>query len=810
MFYLLLSRDRALVLLPKSNNTLKSRNNILLCACFLLFTATSFADDSLHTSFAHKGLIDLRTKDLNRGHLSLAGEWAFYWNHLLTPDSLQYVKPSFTNLPQLWNNTIIDGKQLPAQGYATYALTVLLPHKREPLAFKIPDVYTSYRLYVNGKIFSENGKTGTSSSSAEPWWSNEVHSIPNDTDTLQIVWQISNFAHSKGGANETITIGNKRQIIHDHDQTTALNFMLTGCLFMGGLFFFGLYMFGRYDKTLLFFALFSMVFSYRLIGADPYSLHPFIEGTSWYVTIRLEYLSLYISELLFALYIRHLYLQDTNKKVIYTMAAICGLFILSVLVLPPKIFTSFINAFLIFSFLNIAYVLYVFIAAARNKRTGAIYSLAGAIILMFVFIYTGVNYLYGHKDNQLLVMVGYILFFFLQSLILSYRFAYNLKKAKRMAERALLAKSQFLSTMSHEIRTPLNAVIGLTHLMLKNEPRKDQKEELQIMLFSANNLLSIVNDILDFNKIEAGKIHFEYIETDMRDIAKNTVGGFKTFADEKGIDLHIETDNNLDVTVMADPTRTSQVLTNLIHNAIKFTTKGSVTFSITVESKTDTTIDLRFSVKDTGIGIPKEKQQIIFDRFTQADSSTSRSFGGTGLGLSICKSILEKQGSSLHLESFEGKGTTFYFVQSFPVCKKIQPEIVKPVIAVAPSNKPLQGVSILLVEDSEFNVLVATRFLQSWGAEIDVAQNGKEAIEKFNEGKHKLILMDLHMPVMDGRDATIELRRQGTKVPIIALTASIYADENNKVIACGANDIVVKPFEPESLRNKLIQYLQIA
>lgn len=776
-----------------------------------MFAANSFAADSLHIFSAKKGLIDLRNANPDQKEINLTGEWAFYWNQILSPDSLQYAQPEYISFPSLWNNTEFKGKKLPAQGCATYALTVLLPHTREPLAFKIPDVYSAHCLYVNGKVFSKNGKVATNAADEKPWWSNEVRAIPNDLDTLNIVWQVSNFSHSKGGAKETLTIGNKQQIIHGHDQTTAFDFLLTGCLFMGGLFFFGLYMFGRYDKTLLFFSLFSMIFSYRIVGADPYSLHPFIEGTSWFLCTRFEYLSLYLSELLFGLYVRSLYPQDAHKKIFTAIYIILGLFIASVLVLPPIIFTSFIDAFLIFSFLNIGYVLYIFINAVLRKRTGAVYSLAGAIVIMCVFLYTGLAYLNQFKVNQLLVMCGYILFFFLQSLILSYRFAHNLKKAKRQAERALLAKSQFLSTMSHEIRTPLNAVIGLTHYMLKNEPRKDQKEELQIMLFSANNLLSIVNDILDFNKIEAGAIKFEYIETNMRDIAKNTVGGFKTFAEEKAIELHTHVDKDLDVTVLADPTRTSQVLTNLVHNAIKFTTKGSVTLSVTIDSRTEENIVLRFSVKDTGIGIPHDKQHIIFERFTQADSSTSRSFGGTGLGLSICKSILEKQGCTLHLESKEGEGTTFYFVQTFAICNKIIEEIPAPVL-VKPtnSNKPLQGINILLVEDSEFNIIVATRFLQNWGAVIDVAQNGKEAIEKFDEERHKLILMDLHMPVMDGRDATLELRRKGTTVPIIALTASIYADENNKVLACGANDIVVKPFEPESLRNKLLQYLKIA
>jgi signal transduction histidine kinase/ActR/RegA family two-component response regulator len=444
---------------------------------------------------------------------------------------------------------------------------------------------------------------------------------------------------------------------------------------------------------------------------------------------------------------------------------------------------------------------------ARNKRKGSKYSLISIAISLSVFAVLDLNYFGIIPSPDAWILSGYLLFFILQSLILTFRFADNLKLARQKAEDASLAKSQFLSTMSHEIRTPLNAVIGLTHLMLKNDPRKDQEDELKIMLFSANNLLSIVNDILDFNKIEAGKIHFECIETNMHEIIKNITGGFKTYADEKGIDLIVESDNSLDVTVLADPTRTSQVLTNLVHNAIKFTSKGSVTISYKVEERNNSVISILFSVKDTGIGIPPEKQRVIFDQFTQADSSTSRSFGGTGLGLSICKSILEKQGCRMQLQSEESKGTEFFFTQSFPVCKKIEAAIKA---VVVDNNKPFLGIRILLVEDSEFNIIVATRFLQAWGAEIDVAQNGQEAIDKFDEEKHKLILMDLHMPVMDGRDATIQLRKQGTKVPIIALTASIYADENKKVIACGANDIVVKPFEPESFRNKLMQYLKTA
>ena len=786
---------------------MKNLSYILICILIVLTASCAHAADSSYHLTAKKGLLDLRSASIGEDEISFSGEWAFYWQQLLTPDSLEHFKPGYTAFPALWNNTIINGKTLPAKGYATYALTVLLPPDSKPLAINIPDVYSSYRLYVNGKVIAENGKPGRSADDSQPWWSNEMRTIAPGTDTLRIVWQIANFSHAKGGAAQTISIAEKDSVIYRKDQSTAFSFLLTGCLFMGGMFFLGLYIFGRYDKTLLLFSLFCITYSYRIVGADPYSLHTFIQGTPWWITTRLEYLSLYFSEFLFTLYVLNLYPAQASRAVSSIIAVICALFCVSVFVLPAYIFTMLIKVFLGFSLVNMLYTLYVFSSAVRKKMTGSVYSLGGAVILVLVFVYIGLAYIQQFKANEAFVIIGYILFFFLQSLILSYRFAHNLKKAKRVAEKALLAKSQFLSTMSHEIRTPLNAVIGLTHLMLKNDPRKDQEEELKIMLFSANNLLSIVNDILDYNKIEAGKIHFECIETDMHSIVKNIAGGFKTYAEEKGIQLECSTDETLDVTVLADPTRMSQVLTNLVHNAIKFTARGSVKITVAAEQRNTNTITLRFTVKDSGIGIPAEKQRIIFDQFTQADSSTSRSFGGTGLGLSICKSILEKQGVTMQLVSEEGIGTEFYFVQTFPVCKKIAQD-KKPV--TVSNARPLEGISILLVEDSEFNIVVATRFLQSWGAEIEVAQNGQEALDKFNEAKHQLILMDLHMPVMDGRDATIELRKQGTKVPIIALTASIYADENDKVIACGANDVVIKPFEPESLRNKLLHYLKIA
>jgi signal transduction histidine kinase/ActR/RegA family two-component response regulator len=757
---------------------------------------------------AKNGLLDLRGENLFERPVALNGQWKFFWKQLVMPGDRPATSPEYVNFPSLWNNDTIRGQQLSSQGFASYTLTVLLPKQRPEIGLELPDVYSSYNFFVNGTLVARSGQPGKNRLETIPFWSSRTVNLQSSTDTLFILLQVANFEHAKGGTYKEILLGDKNQLLLKWQRDSAYDLVLAGCLFMGGLFFLGLYLFGRNDKTILYFSLFCMLYSYRMIGTDSYVLHTLLPDLPWILTIRLEYLTLTLSLMLFVRYTKCLYPEDANALVMKMVEGFCILYTLLILFTPTAVFTSLINIFLASMFICIAYAIYVYLRAARNRRAGSIYALGSSFVVILIFLLSNLNYFQFLPAMKPVVFGGYIAFFFLQSLALSQRFALSFKAAAVQAQQGLRVKSEFLSTMSHEIRTPLNAVIGMTHLLLRNQPRNDQKKDLDVLLFSATNLLSIVNNILDYNRIEEGKISFEQIPMDIAEIACHVVSGLQTSAKEKNIELKTKFDGRLDGKVLGDPTRISQVISNLVHNAVKFTENGFVLLSAVVNSCTEDQITVTISVKDTGIGIEPDKQKMIFERFTQADSSTSRNFGGTGLGLAISKRILQLQGVSLQLESEAGKGSTFYFTQTFTrYSEKEMDELAK---VTETEHAALKGMSILLVEDNPFNVMVAQTMLENKGAKIDVASNGKEAIDKLNAAKHQIVLMDLNMPIMDGYEATSVLRKRGETLPIIALTASTLKEVESGIYAAGLTDIVVKPFNPEDLFRVIIHHARFA
>jgi PAS domain S-box-containing protein len=384
----------------------------------------------------------------------------------------------------------------------------------------------------------------------------------------------------------------------------------------------------------------------------------------------------------------------------------------------------------------------------------------------------------------------------------------ELIKAKEEAESAAIAKSQFLSTMSHEIRTPMNAVIGFTHLLLQQNPRPDQMDYLNILKFSAENLLVIINDILDFSKIEAGKIEFEEVEFNVLSLLENIRSGTLQKAEEKGVQLKLMVDPDLDMLLIGDPVRLAQILTNLISNAVKFTEEGKVTISASLQKKENEHVTIDFEIKDTGIGIPPDKIDTIFDSFTQASSDTTRKFGGSGLGLSITNGLLVLLKSNIHVQSTVGKGSVFYFSLDFRTSSNNA--LASREKNASDSPLTLKGLKVLIVEDNVINVVLMKSFMKQWGVEYDIAENGLVACEKVRKNDYDLVLMDLQMPEMDGYQATTEIRKLPGKkyaeLPIVALTASAMLDIKDIAYQVGMNDYISKPFSPTELHAKMALY----
>lgn len=385
----------------------------------------------------------------------------------------------------------------------------------------------------------------------------------------------------------------------------------------------------------------------------------------------------------------------------------------------------------------------------------------------------------------------------------------ELTKAKDDAESASLIKQQFLSTMSHEIRTPLNAVVGITHLLLQEDPKDSQIENLKALKSSSKNLLILINDILDFTKIETGNVKLNLAPFSPNALFNQIHSSFNILAKEKGIELNLEIDPNLPKAIIGDKTRLLQILTNLIGNGIKFTPKGSVTLKVDILEIKNNKANIRFKIIDTGIGIRNEKINHIFGHFTQEASDITREYGGTGLGLAITKRIIEMHNSSIDIESIYGKGSSFFFNLVYEILEnQSRPDNkVEDIEVDIASDK-----KILVVEDNEINRLIISKFLNKWNIQYDHAINGLEAVEKARENSYGLILMDLEMPVMSGYQASSEIRNfddpTKAKTPIIAISASALLDVQERIFAIGINDYLLKPFNPKVLSQKIMTFFQ--
>ena len=385
----------------------------------------------------------------------------------------------------------------------------------------------------------------------------------------------------------------------------------------------------------------------------------------------------------------------------------------------------------------------------------------------------------------------------------------ELVTAKENAEKASLAKAQFLSTITHELRTPLYAVTGLTHLLLEESPTENQKEHLNSLKFSGEYLLSLINNILDLNKLEAKKVEMLETSFNLRKRISDVLIALKNSAEDKNSRLHLDFEDNIPKKLKGDPLKISQILINLIGNAIKFTDAGDIWVRVKMLSQNGNKVLLKFEIEDNGEGISKEKQKAIFENFTQGSLQINRKFGGTGLGLSIVKNLLNLMNSEIYLESELGEGAIFYFELEFEALEPIMvsENAIRMEEPQEYSNDIMHHKKILIVEDNKINQMITRKILEKQKVICDVADNGTIAIEKAKNDKFDLILMDIHMPGISGIEATSAIRKFNSHIPIVALTA-VTLDENlDEFYLNGFNDIIPKPYKTEEFFHKINKYL---
>jgi signal transduction histidine kinase/CheY-like chemotaxis protein len=383
----------------------------------------------------------------------------------------------------------------------------------------------------------------------------------------------------------------------------------------------------------------------------------------------------------------------------------------------------------------------------------------------------------------------------------------QLQAALREANQATRLRADFLSSMSHELRTPLHAVIGMINVLSIENPRKDQEENLAILRFSAENLLALINDTLDFSKMNAEKVVLNKAVFNLNQLLTNIHTSFVARAEQKGVELSLVTDfSSADIHLNGDQTRLTQILNNLISNAVKFTgTGGKVEINISSQPTDENHLSLRFSIRDNGIGIPKNKQVIIFEPFLQANNNITQRYGGTGLGLAIVKKLIDLHDSTLHLVSEENKGSEFFFELVYEVAQPLQQVIKKDI--PGENLADLSSLNILIAEDNIINIMLLKKILDQWDCSYSLSKNGQEALDMVQTGDFDVVLMDIHMPVMDGLEASKHIRElpdvRISKIKIIALTASSDIDIQKSFNFTYLDDYLLKPFSPQLLKAKL-------
>lgn len=779
---------------------------------------------------------------------------------------------AYIAVPGAWNSQRIPpetGDEIGSVGYATYRLMVLYDADMRP-GLRVPTMHTAYRLFVNGRELSSNGKAGRSAETSVAGYEPRVVEIPEALEVvgtegsspdsfrvLELVLHISNFQHRKGGTWSNIQIASADMLRAQREEDLLFDFFLFGSLLIMGVYHVGLFFMRPGVRSSLYFGLFCLLVSLRILTTGEHYLLHMIPSIPWEWYIRLQYWAVFLALPAFGAFAYHAFPRETPRLfLIFTTIASVGVSLLT-LFAPVRIFSWTMAPYQVFIAVAGVVMLGILLLSLWRGRDGALLYMIGWICL-FATVLNDILNTAEWIQTGYSVPYGFFLFIAMQAIFLALQFSRafetaerlsetledriqdrtreleesrdQLESAKEIAERSDRAKSEFLATMSHEIRTPLNSILGTASLLDESPLSGEQRQHISILNRAGKRLLTLINEILDLSKIEAGKLTLETMPFRVRDVCSDLQGLMGNRAELKGITLSTRYGPGVPDRCLGDANRLAQILLNLVGNAIKFTESGGVVLSVELvqpdQSGTPATgasVLLRFSVEDSGIGIPLDKQSGIFESFVQADQSDRRQYEGTGLGLAISRSLVELMGGRLRLRSEPGRGSVFWF----DVALGLDASAETPVAAVVPESA--QAISLparsedegdasrtpklLLADDNPDNRYLVEVFLKKSGVELQTVENGREAFEVASVQSFDLILMDIQMPVMNGYEAVQAIRdheeQAGIDRPtkILALTADATREAYHKAMAAGCDGYLTKPIQKRALIEAIEEYL---
>lgn len=784
------------------------------------------------------GVLDLRAVGLEAGTVPLNGQWRFAWQKFVSPNEAEFPGNDLLEIPRPWNQRA----DLAGMGFSSYELTILLPERSDVrmLALRVPDLNTSYRLYLNGELLNSVGEAGPTAQSSVPAFRPDIITFPYQSK-LKLLVHVANFSHRKGGLDETIRLGTATQIRAEHEGRTAQAFFVFGCILVAGLFDLFRFLLRPSDRRSLLFALFCVCLAVRTLVTGQYVVVWLWPTIPFSLLLRLEYLTLYLAVPLVAAFFREQYPAEFQGR-------IRNVFVLVSLVLAAIVMTtplSFYSHTLLPMFgVLVAYILYAVvnvIRAALAARQGAPALLLGGIFFAVTVLLDILHNQYLLRSAPSLAPYGFLVFVFSQSYILvqnsanAYRTVERLstdlesrvrertreleeskgrlqrtfselEEARDRAEESSRMKSEFVAVMSHEIRTPLASIIGISQILGETSLNAEQRELSDVLQRAAQNLSRLIDDILDFSRIEAGRLTLNEAPFDVRAVTENVFSLMELRASQKGLRLEKEIRRLPEEDLVGDASRLEQILINLVGNAVKFTEHGLVHLQVVCIYHSPERAHIRFRVADTGIGIDPGLLDRVFDSFTQADSSSTRRYEGTGLGLAISRRLASLMGGSIRVESLPGEGSLFTLELPFGKAPKKQAASPR-----APTALPAR-LSVLVAEDNPDNRLLLRHFLKDQPIRLEEVEDGQAALDAVQTGEFDVVLMDVRMPVMDGYEAVRRIRQweeaTGRRpIAILALTANASDQDVGRSLEAGCNEHLSKPVDRQRLLDALASYI---